>query len=121
MQGLIVNNSTVKIGQDAELIHASLERLLFAETGCIIGALNKGSRIPDYLGEPGNEATALGIMDEAKTLISVFEPRIVLEAIAIDITPTESTVGVILYLKWHFISNESVSYDTLLSKVFVIS
>ena len=121
MQGLIINDNVVKIARNAELVHNALDRLLFSELNVMPGALDKGSRIPDYLDEPANEENILGIMSEVRTLIETYEPRIVLEEIAVDITPTNGTVGVVIYLKWHFAEDPDESFESLLDKVFIVN
>lgn len=121
MQGLIITDNVVKIAQRQELVHNALERLFFSELNVMPGALDKGSRIPDYLDEPANEENVLGIMNEVRTLVESYEPRIVLEEIAIDITPVDGTVGVIIYVKWHFAEDPDESFESLLDKVFIVN
>jgi phage baseplate assembly protein W len=87
IKGLDIING-VKISKDINLLHMSLVRLFFTPIGSQIGALDYGSRIPDYLYEDASEVNVLAILTEAKDLIVNYEPRIVLNAISAEIKPT---------------------------------
>jgi phage baseplate assembly protein W len=109
MKGLMINKQDVRIGvydsTNNELIQASVERLLFCETGTMVGALNNGSRILDYFYEGASEATALAIIEEVKNLIKYNEPRIVLDAVGVNIVPADGADGLIILLKYHSVQN----------------
>lgn len=122
MQGLVITEDEIKIGADAVLINAALERLLFTELGTMLNSLPQGSRILDYLDEGAVEKTAIAVIQEATDLITFNEPRIELEAVGCDIAPDGGTVGIIVYLAWHFVDTTTVeTYETLVQKVFVLS
>lgn len=122
MQGLILTENDIKIAANEVLMHATLERLLFTELGTSVNGLNKGSRILDYLDEGAVEKTAIAVIQEATDLVQNYEPRIILEAVGCDIVPDGATVGIIIYLAWHFADQtKEQTYESLVHKVFVLS
>jgi len=113
MKGLIITGQDVRMGaydnSTNELINASLERLIFCETNAMVGSLDNGSRVLDYFYDKADSSTALAIMDEIKNLIKYNEPRIVLDAIGVNIVPSEGAAGLIIILKYHSIENPNKS------------
>lgn len=115
-KGLNINNDVV-ISHDSELIHAALDRLLFTEIGSMIGGLDRGSRLLDYMHQNITYAEVIAMIREIKELIQNTEPRIKLNGVGVKMVPDASTMGLIVYLEWEYINNPTQQFTTTLSKV----
>lgn len=116
-QGLIITSNDIKIAKDKELIHNSLERLLFSETLSNIGFLDKGSRILDYLHERVTFNEVIAIIREIKDLIRSYEPRIILDSVGAKIIPNESIIMIEVYLEFHFVDTPEEREIVAISKI----
>ena len=124
MKGLVITDNNLEIktfsGTDRSLIEASIERLLFLELGGIMGALTIGSRILDYFFELATAKNAQAIMEEVKFLVTNFEPRIILNAVGINLIPEQGTIGILILLNYSLVENPDKKYIVEYQKVRTI-
>lgn len=119
MKGLSFNNGKVEIAHQLDALASSLSRLLFTGIGENIGNLGRGSRIMDYLYESANAQTATSILNEAIELIKIYEPRIKLTAIGVEVSGRGCIISI--EFLWDFAtSDNSVQSLTLTSPTIYI-
>lgn len=117
MMGISLNND-LEIKSENDLIHSSIERLFFGEIESMIGGLNKGSRLLDYMYEPLNEKTAVAILNECRDLIDNYEPRIELQTINVEIIEGPAENGLIIHLEFNKIQTPDIIEDLTITKVY---
>jgi phage baseplate assembly protein W len=127
MKGLAITEEAVYIAQDNDLIQRDLNRLLFMRLEDAIGQLDIGSRIPDMQDNEISAATAKTIIDEATLVISLFEPRIEVDSIAVNMDSgnSENYDGekewtMVFIMTFHKTDSPGVFEDLIISKVYVI-
>lgn len=127
MKGLVITEDKVYIAQNNDLIQKDLNRLLFMRLDDAIGQLDIGSRIPDMQDEDVSAAVAKTILDEASTVILLFEPRIEIDSIAVNMDSTngenyegEKEHTMVFMMTFHKKDLPGVFEDLIISKVYVI-
>jgi phage baseplate assembly protein W len=121
MKGVSLTKTATEIVHDADLINRNLERLFFIGLDDMIGRLDDGSRLLDYFDEPICAATAKAMIDEVNTLIKLYETRIEVESVAIDLTADdEANQQVTIYLTWHKLETPETSNLTTINKIYSI-
>ncbi len=102
ISGLVINHDNIAIGNYRTLIHDRLKRLFFTPIGEAIGALNKGSRIPEMLHNLNDYSIASNILSEVELLVNVYEPRIELDSIEVKTEETELYSGIIIKIDFYY-------------------
>lgn len=114
MKGLSFNNGKVEIAHQLDALASSLGRLFFTGIGENIGNLDRGSRIMEYLYEPVEAQTATCILNEVIELIKVYEPRIKLTAVGVELTSNRGCI-ISIEFSWTFITSDTSVQQLTLS------
>lgn len=117
--GLNLNND-VSIVEAKAWVHMAMERLLSIDIEEMIGALDQGTRIRDYIHEYITEADALGILNEITNIIKYNMPMIILEGSGLEIIPTESIIGIVVTVEYRFMDNPEIKMIDTINKIVTI-
>lgn len=110
----------VSIVENKAWVHAAMERLLSIDTEEMIGALDQGTRIRDYIHETMTDADALGILNEVTNIIKYNMPMLVLEGAGIEVIPNASIIGLVITVEYRFADNPQIVIKDTLNKVVTI-
>lgn len=114
MKGLSFNNGKVEIAHQLDALASSLGRLFFTGIGENIGNLDRGSRIMEYLYEPVDSQTATNILNEVIELIRIYEPRIKLTAVGVELTSSRGCI-ISIEFNWTFTTTDTSLQSLTLS------
>ena len=114
--GLVINENEITIGNYKKFIHDRLKRLIFTPLGESIGALNKGSHVPDMIHSLNDESIAGEILSEVELLITIYEPLIELIALEVKTEITETYAGVIIKIDFYY-SGTTIKDSLLITEV----
>lgn len=119
VSGLNINDDVV-IVEDVAWVHMAMERLLSIDTEEMVGALNQGTRIRDYIHETITDADILGILNEITNTIKYNMPMLVLEGVGVEVIPTKSIIGIVVTVEYRFMNNVQEKITDTINKIVAI-
>ncbi len=114
--GLVINQDEIVIGNYKKFIHDRLKRLIFTPIGESIGALNKGSHVPEMMYNLNDDTIAGDILSEVELLITMYEPLIELDALEVKTEETLTYAGVLIKIDFYY-SGTTIKDSLVISEV----